>query len=176
MTRARAIGRQVAAHSAGDHASIIRRWPKQAFAARSTCSRSRPQLACMMLNEASLHTAPMSPRWLASRSSSAASARSHTARGGAAAPSAVLDGSGERDRVGDRAVAGDAAGEASRALERGAGHQRVDALVHVAEPLLQAHHGLAVGGEAEVARLDDAGVHRAHRDLVQALAFRGRNG
>ena len=62
---------------------------------------------------------------------------------------------------------------ASRAalLERGALHQRLDALVHVAEPLLQPHHGFAVGGEAEMAGLDDAGMHRADRNLVQALAF-----
>ena len=46
-----------------------------------------------------------------------------------------------------------------------------DALVHVAEPLLQPHHSLAVGGEAEMARLDDAGMHRPDRNLVQALAF-----
>ena len=49
--------------------------------------------------------------------------------------------------------------------------QPVDALVHVAEPLLQPRHGLAVGGEAEMAGLDDAGMHRPDRNLVQALAL-----
>ena len=39
--------------------------------------------------------------------------------------------------------------------------------MHVAQPLLQAHDGLAVAGEAEVAGLDDAGMHGADRDLVQ---------
>ena len=49
--------------------------------------------------------------------------------------------------------------------------QRLDALVRVAEPLLQPHHGLAVAGEAEMPGLDDAGMHRADRDLVQVLAL-----
>ena len=40
---------------------------------------------------------------------------------------------------------------AARSSDR-ARHQRLDALVHIAEPLLQPHHGLAVGGEAEMAR------------------------
>ena len=54
---------------------------------------------------------------------------------------------------------------------RRARHQAVDALVHVAQPLLQPHHRLAVGGEAEMAGLDDAGVHRPDRDLVHRRAF-----
>ena len=57
------------------------------------------------------------------------------------------------------------------AVEVGAGHQPLDALVDVAEPLLEPHDGLAVGGEAEMPGLDDAGMHRADRDLVQALAL-----
>ena len=59
-----------------------------------------------------------------------------------------------------------------RLLERRAGHQAVDALVHIAQPLLQPHDGLAVGGEAEMAGLDDAGMHRADRDLVQRRRLR----
>ena len=58
-----------------------------------------------------------------------------------------------------------------RALEVGAREQGLDALMDVAEPLLKADHGLAVAGEAEAAGLDDAGVDRANRDLVQALAL-----
>ena len=60
------------------------------------------------------------------------------------------------------------------AAARGIGRtlqQRLDALVHVAQALLQPHHGFAIGGEAEVAGLDDAGMHRTDRDLVQAVAF-----
>ena len=62
---------------------------------------------------------------------------------------------------------------ASRAacVERRPGHQGFDPLVDVAEPLLEPHDGLAVGGEAEMAGLDDAGMDRADRNLVQALAF-----
>ena len=46
-----------------------------------------------------------------------------------------------------------------------------DALVHVTKPLLEAHDGLAVGGEAEVAGLDDAGVHGPDGDLMHRRAF-----
>ena len=62
-------------------------------------------------------------------------------------------------------------GELGRLLERGALHQGFDALVHIAEPLLQPHHVLAIGGEAEMSRLDDAGMHGTDRDLVQAFAL-----
>jgi hypothetical protein len=47
----------------------------------------------------------------------------------------------------------------------------LDALVLVAEALFQAQHALAHHREAEVARLDDAGVDRADRDFVHAVAF-----
>src|SRR5260370_17019615 len=43
--------------------------------------------------------------------------------------------------------------------------------MNVAETLLEADHGFAVDGEAEMARLDDAGMHRTDRDLMQTFAF-----
>ena len=52
----------------------------------------------------------------------------------------------------------------------GAAEQTVDTLVHVAEPLLDPRHGLAVRGEAEMAGLDDPGMDRPDRDLVEAVA------
>ena len=58
----------------------------------------------------------------------------------------------------------------------GAAHQRFDALVDIAEPRLQPHHRLAAGVEAEMAGLDDPGVDRADRDLVQPLALGGEEG
>ena len=79
-------------------------------------------------------------------------------------------------RVGHSAVAGGAAGELAPRDRRGARHQPFDALVHVAEPFLQPHDRFAIGGEAEMAGLDDAGMHRADRDLVQALALDGQEG
>ncbi len=48
--------------------------------------------------------------------------------------------------------------------------------MRVAQPLLQAHDGLAVGGEAEVPRLNNAGVHRPDRNLMQRRTFRGKEG
>ena len=66
-----------------------------------------------------------------------------------------------------------AASLAALSSER-AGHQRLDTLVHIAEPLFQPHRELAIGGEAEMPGLDDAGVHRPDRDLVQPLPFDGQ--
>ena len=83
----------------------------------------------------------------------------------------LLDRAGEGEAVGHGGIAGDARDHARRALDVGVGEQPVDALVHVAEPLLQPRHRLAVDAEAEMAGLDDAGVHRADRNLVQALAL-----
>ena len=105
------------------------------------------------------------------RSSSAITPRSQAARGGTFDAERGFHRAREGEGVGNGAVARGAAGEARRLLERRAMHQCVDALVHVAQALLQPHHGLAIGGEAEMARLDDAGVHRTDRNLVQALAF-----
>ena len=44
--------------------------------------------------------------------------------------------------------------------------------MNIAETLLEADHGFAVDGEAEMARLDDTGMHRTDRDLMQAFALR----
>src|SRR5208337_2975238 len=49
-------------------------------------------------------------------------------------------------------------------------------LVRVAEQCLQPHDGLALGGEAEMTGLDDAGVDRADRNLVQIVAVGGQEG
>jgi hypothetical protein len=43
--------------------------------------------------------------------------------------------------------------------------------VRVTQPLFQPDDGLAVGGEAEMTGLDDAGVDRPDRNLVQAFAL-----
>ena len=105
------------------------------------------------------------------RSRSSASARSHSARGGGAVAGDRLERLRVGPRVGDRAVAGDAAGEP---MAVGGGHRLealLDALVHEAEPLLEAQHLLADDLEAEVTGLDDAGVDRPDRDLVHAVAF-----
>ena len=152
--------------------SIISRWPKQPAAQRSTRSRSMPQCASMMLNDASLQIAPKSPRWLAMRSS----LRHHAAQPNGTwwryrCRAQTSTARAKAKRVGDRAVARGAAGKTRCLLQRHAVHQMVDALVHVAEALFQPNHRFAISGEAEMARLDDAGVNRADGNLVQAFAF-----
>jgi hypothetical protein len=54
---------------------------------------------------------------------------------------------GKRDAVSDRAVAGGARGKLRRPFDARAPHQRLDALVHVAEALFEPHHGLAAGAK-----------------------------
>ena len=82
----------------------------------------------------------------------------------------------KRDAIGDRAVAGGARGKLRGPLEGRAGHERLDALVHIAEALLEPHHRFAARGETEMSRLDDAGMHRPDRDLMQAFAFNRQEG
>ncbi len=82
-----------------------------------------------------------------------------------------LDRVRKRDAIGNSAVARGARGKPCGFLDRRPGHQRLDPLVHVAEPLFEPHHRLAAGGEAEMSRLDDSGMHRTDRDLMQALAL-----
>ena len=55
-------------------------------------------------------------------------------------------------------------------------HQMIDALVHVAKSLFEPNHRLAICGEAEMARLDDAGVNRANGNLMQTFAFHRKEG
>ncbi len=74
-------------------------------------------------------------------------------------------------RVADRRVAGDRLHRVERALGRPADERPLDAAVLVAERDLQVEDLLAVALEAEVPRLDDAGVDRADRDLVDLLAL-----
>src|SRR5947199_80989 len=52
-------------------------------------------------------------------------------------------------------------------------HQPDMALVQVAQPFLQPGHRLALDVEAEMPGLDDAGMDRADRDLVHAIALDG---
>jgi hypothetical protein len=69
------------------------------------------------------------------------------------------------------AVARHALGQAGCLLEFGTGHETLDAAMDIAQPLLEPDDGLAAGGEAEMARLDDSGMYRSDRDLVEAFAI-----
>ena len=91
-------------------------------------------------------------------------------------PERRLDRAGEGDAVGDRRVAADARRQDGRALDARAARQAVDALVDIAEPLLEPHDRLAAGVEAEMAGLDDPRVDRTDRNLVQILRPRAKEG
>ena len=71
----------------------------------------------------------------------------------------------------DRGVAGHVFHQVNGALVRPADQGPLDAAMLVAERDLQVEDLLAVALEAEMPRLDDAGVNRADRDLVDLLAF-----
>ena len=74
-------------------------------------------------------------------------------------------------RVADRRVAGHRLHRVDRALVRPADQRPLDAAVLVAERDLQVEDLFAVALEAKMARLDDAGVDRADRHLVDLLAL-----
>ncbi len=67
-------------------------------------------------------------------------------------------------------------GKRRRALERSTFHQRLDSLVHITEPLFQSHQRLAAGGEAEMSRFDDSGMHRPDGNLMQVFALHRKKG
>ena len=73
-------------------------------------------------------------------------------------------------RVADGRVAGDALGQRHPFLRRAPLEQLLRALVGEVEADLQVDHRFADHAEAEMPRLDDAGMHRADGDLVDALA------
>jgi hypothetical protein len=74
------------------------------------------------------------------------------------------------DCMADRRVAGDGLGEMDGVLMGPAAQRLLDAAVLVAERDFEMQHALAVAAEAEMPRLDDAGMHRPDRDLVDLLA------
>jgi hypothetical protein len=88
-------------------------------------------------------------------------------------PKRRLDCLSKSERVGNGAVAGDAASELGSSVEIGTSHQALNSLVNVAKPFLKPNHRLAICREAEMAGLDDAGMDRTDRDLVHAFAFGG---
>ena len=75
-----------------------------------------------------------------------------------------------RQRVGDRADAAGALHDRQRRGERAALDQLLEPAMHEEEPGVEVEDALADRREAEVAGLDDAGVDRADRELVDALA------
>ena len=85
-----------------------------------------------------------------------------------------LTGPRKRVSIGDSAVARDPSGELDGAFEIGAGHQPLDTLVGISEPLFQPDHGLATGREAEMSGLDDSRMDGTDCDLVHPVALHGK--
>ena len=63
-------------------------------------------------------------------------------------------------------IAGDRLGEMDASLVGTAAHRRLDAAMLIAERDFKMEHALAVTIEAEMPGLDDPGMHRADRHLV----------
>ena len=111
-------------------------------------------------------SAPRSPVWLASRSSSSATARSAWVSSAARDARERLADARVGEAVPDARVAGRGLDVVPGALVGPAHERALDAAVLVAEGDLEVQHVLAVALEAEVAGLDDARVHGADRHLV----------
>src|SRR5207247_2472202 len=86
-------------------------------------------------------------------------------------PGGAFDRHRVRPGVGDRGVAGHAAGELRPLFQRHLLEAFLDAFVLVAEPLLKPQDLFADDREAEVPWLDRARVDRTDRDLVHAFAL-----
>ena len=95
--------------------------------------------------------------------------RSTSARIGNLAAGQRLDRLAIGRGVADRRVAGHGFHRVDRALVRPADQRPLDAAVLIAQRDLQVEDLFAVALEAEMPRLDDAGVDRADRDLVDLL-------
>ncbi len=76
----------------------------------------------------------------------------------------------------DGGIAGDALGQLHPFGGGPAFEQLLDAFVGEEQVHLQVDHRLAHHAEAEMARLDDAGMHRPDRDLVDAFALDRQEG
>ena len=73
--------------------------------------------------------------------------------------------------MGEAGIAGDAFGQPHAVRHRQIFKKFLRALVRVEQAHLQVKHRLARHAEQEMPRLDDAGMHRAHRHLEHAFAF-----
>ena len=78
----------------------------------------------------------------------------------------ILDGEAVGNRMRDGGIAADALGQPYRAVGRAALEELFQAPVHEPESSLESQDRFARDGEAEVAWLDQPGVHRAYRDLI----------
>jgi hypothetical protein len=88
----------------------------------------------------------------------------------------VLHGEAVREGVTSRGVTADPFGEMGRAGGLEPLEQLLDPAVGEPEPGLELEDALPDDGEAEVAGLDDAGVDRADRDLIDPVAFDRQEG
>ena len=87
--------------------------------------------------------APISPKWLARRSSSPMSARSQTARCGASTPSAASTARANANEYATVLSPEDLAASLAARSMVGARHQALDALVYVSKALLQSNDRFA---------------------------------
>ena len=85
-----------------------------------------------------------------------------------------FDRAGKSKRIRHGAVAGRPACKLGGTIDGGPRHQALYALVHISETLLQPDNRFAARRKSKMPRLDDAGMHGPHRDLMQALTLGGQ--
>ena len=147
------------------------RCPVVALLSRRRDSRSRWAWALASPKPTSLASAPMSATWLWSRSSSRRSARTHRSCSVTVIPAASSTAMAKASAC-PTAVSPLIRSASSMAVRRSAPFEELlDAPVDEPEPGLHPQDGLPDDGEPEVARLDQTGVNRSDRDLVDAFAL-----
>ena len=83
-----------------------------------------------------------------------------------------LHGASEDKRIRHRAVPGHARRNSRSIVDRFVAQQLLDALVGIAEALLEPDNGFAARREAKMSGLDDPGMHRTDRNLMQTRTLR----
>ena len=132
----------------------------------------RVAYAAPTLKPTSVHSPPTSEMWQTSRSNSSPIRRMAEARGGTSIPTCVFHGLGVGNRVSKAVVSGDRFRDhRSASVADVPSNNFLRAFVSVEVAQLEMQNRVSDDAEAEMSRLNDAGVNRADRDFRDALAL-----
>ena len=144
------------------------RLPQSRAVALRKSPRIRPQYEAVGRKPTSPASAPISPVWLASRSSSSATPRSDCARNDGRVPASASSAWQYAVAWPTERITGDLLHEVHGPFVRAAHQGPLDAAMLITQRNLQVEDVLAVTLETEVAGLDHAGMDRPDGDLVDS--------